>query len=85
MAIPVGKLRTPAMARRHARLGGFHPSNACELCRKVIKDGREIMVAIDHESYEFVTEAEAQARGDSVSCFPVGPDCARLIRKALES
>lgn len=81
MAIPVGSVRTPSMKNRWHRLGGFHPDGACELCGKILKS--PVSVAIDHETYEFVTEAEARDRGDKVSLFDVGSDCATRIAKAL--
>lgn len=71
------------MKKRHKKLAGFHPMDACELCLKNIKSLRAPEVAIDHERYEFVTDAEAAQRGDSVSLFRVGPDCERRIRRAL--
>jgi len=83
MAIPVGDLRGPAARYRIERRAGFWPDGVCELCQKPIR-AAPVMVAIDHCRYEFVTDAEATARGDAVSLFPVGPDCARRIRKALD-
>jgi hypothetical protein len=83
MAIDVDAVRTDAMRQRHRKLNGFHPDNGCELCRKVIKAGREMLVAMDHETYQFVTAQEAQERGDAVSGFPVGADCYRRIQRAL--
>lgn len=85
MAIYVEDLRTESMKARHKKLGNFHPDNACELCLKLIKPGFGVQVAIDHEQYEFVTDAEAEERGDAVSLFTVGADCAKRIRKALEA
>jgi hypothetical protein len=82
MAIAVGNVRTPTMKARMGRLGGFFPDNACELCMKVL-GSTTAQVAIDHETYEFVTVTEAQERGDAVSLFSVGADCARRIRRAL--
>ena len=79
MAISVGNLRSAAASRKLE--SGFHPDGVCELCQKPLRD--EILIAIDHEQYEFVTDAEAIERGDAVSLFPVGPDCFRKIRRAL--
>lgn len=84
MAISVGALRTPSMQARHTKLGSFHPDNACELCRKTIS-GSGVDVRLDHEQYEFVTEAEAAERGYAVSLFKVGADCAKRIERALKA
>jgi hypothetical protein len=80
MAIKVGNLRS-ASAKRQIE-SGFHSMDACELCQKPLK-GEPLLVAIDHECYEFVTDAEAKERGDAVSLFPVGADCYRKIKRAL--
>ena len=87
MSIAVEAVRTDSMKHRvdrEQRIGISH-IDACELCRKPVSTLSAVMVAIDHEQYEFVTEAEAFARGDSVSLFPVGPDCARRITRALKA
>lgn len=81
MAIRVGDLRSAA-AKRKLEKSCFHPDDACELCQKILKDDSRF-VAIDHERYEFVNEAEAAERGDAVSLFQVGPDCFRKIQRAL--
>lgn len=83
MAIPVKSLRSPALRAKMQRTN-WHPTNACELCQKPLRDpDNSPSVAIDHENYEFVTETEAEERGDAVSLFYVGPDCARKIKHAL--
>jgi hypothetical protein len=80
MAISVDSLRSPAAKRKLE--SGFHPVDACELCQKALT-GEPMLIAIDHECYEFVTDLEATERGDAVSLFPVGADCYRKIKRAL--
>lgn len=81
MAVAVDDVRTAAMRARVA----LHRDNDCELCRKPLAEGRGEWVAIDHENSEFVAGAEAEARGDAVSLFLVGADCARRIKRALKA
>ena len=82
MAIPVNDLRNAAAMRRVR--AGHHPLNACERGPLPLADpDNSPQVAIDHEQHEFVTLAEAEARGAAVSLFPVGKDCYRRIKKAL--
>ena len=85
MAISPDDVRTPAMAARHEKNHGMFRDNDCTLCHKPIKEGREVMVAIDHELSMFVTDEEARERGETVSLYPVGTDCAKRIARALRA
>jgi len=83
MAIYLPNLRTKSMKARRESLGGFHDSNACELCLKPLRAEGE-WLWMNHETYECVTEAEAVALGvDHASQFQFGADCAKRVRKAL--
>ena len=54
----------------------------CTLRCEPIKAYREVMVAIDHEHCQFVTEAEAVERGEAVSLYSVRSSCAEVIPRA---
>lgn len=51
---------------------------ACCLCGKdTLGVNGAIHVPVNHETGEFMTDAEAAALGDKVSFYPIGPDCAK--------
>lgn len=93
MAIPVSELRTPTMKTRIAKYRGVAPTDVCELCWLPLKDDVKNAAVLDCERYEFLTDAEAEVRHreaaeagrtyDPVEPIPVGPDCAKRIKRAL--
>lgn len=77
-------IRTAAMRRRYQMANGMHHATACELCLKPLT-APPVMLAIDHERYEAVSEIAVSERGDAVSLYPFGADCARRVRRALRA
>jgi hypothetical protein len=66
--------------KRNTRHG--EPSEACCLCGKETSGlNGAIHVPINHETGQFVTDAQAETMGDAVSLYPIGPECAKKWSK----
>lgn len=66
---------------RQRTAAGFTGDECC-ICGKPTSgmDGA-IHVPIDHERNEFVTDVQAAERGQAVSLYPIGPECAKKWSK----
>lgn len=57
---------------------------ACCLCgRDTAGSDGGIHVPINHETGEFVTDAQAKEMGGAVSLYPIGPECVKRWAKAF--
>ncbi|HEY0206501.1 MAG TPA: hypothetical protein VGC15_20405 [Acetobacteraceae bacterium] len=80
MAIKCIELQTAGFRKR---MDQSTSGNECCICGRQTEGRTALHVAIDHCSYEFVTDAEAAERGEDVSLYPIGPECEKRWRKAI--
>ena len=77
-------IRPFASPQWHRRCSGVTQGDECCLCGKHTSGlAGAIHVAVNHEQGEFVTDEQAEALGDAVSLFPIGPECVKLWRREI--
>lgn len=69
---------------RQRTLRGTSGDECCLCGKDTSGQNGAVHVPVDHERGEFVTEEQATARGEAVSYFPIGPECARKWSKEFK-
>ena len=66
------------------RVGDVTSGDECCLCGKdTAGQHGAIHVPVNHETGEFVTDAQAEVLGDKCSMYPIGSECAKKWSKAF--
>jgi hypothetical protein len=62
---------------RKRTANGMSGDECCICGKETSGQNGAIHVPVDHACGEFVTEEQATERGEAISYFPVGPECAK--------
>jgi hypothetical protein len=78
MSNPIAPFSSPEYLRR-TNGGTTTNAHTCCQCGRDLKDGANDVVLVNHVTGQYA-EADELTSPD-VSCFPIGPDCARLVAR----